>query len=61
MTDSDSIHEAYAAKLVGLYEVMFAAYLSAAGDSAKEKKAEAKFAEALALARRVRDRALALL
>jgi glycerol-3-phosphate acyltransferase PlsY len=62
MTDNKAtIETAYADALKGLYAVMLSSYSFAGGDKATEKKADDSFRAGLALAIKVRDRALALL
>jgi hypothetical protein len=61
MKDSEIIQAAYAAALEGLYKTMFLSYVGAGGNEDGEKKADGAFSAGLAVARAVRDRALALL
>ena len=62
MTDDKStIEAAYGDALKGLYKVMMSSYSAAEGNKAVEKKADDSFKAGLALASKVRDRALALL
>jgi hypothetical protein len=60
MNDTETIAAAYADALKLLYKVMTSSYVAAEGNKAVEKKADDAFKAGLELARKVRDRALAL-
>ena len=60
MTDKDRIQEAYEDKLGNLYEQLFNGLLAAQSDKAQVNAAEGRFTQGVALARRTRDRAMAL-
>ena len=61
MKEAEIIQGAFEAAVEGLYKVMFNSYIIAAGSKAEEKKADSAFKSGLAVARTVRDRAIALL
>jgi hypothetical protein len=58
--DQKTIQTAYADALGRLYAVLFDHYVEAGGDTAREQEADQHFTKGLGLARRSRDRALAL-
>lgn len=58
--DKTTIQTAYADALGKLYAALFDQLVQAAGDTAQEQQAEQHFTTGLRLARRSRDRALAL-
>jgi hypothetical protein len=58
--DQKTIQTAYADALGKLYAALFDQYVQAGGDTAEEQQADQHFTTGLALARRSRDRALAL-
>jgi hypothetical protein len=58
--DQKTIQSAYANVLEKLYAALFDQYLEAGGDTAQEQHADEHFTTGLGLARRSRDRALAL-
>jgi hypothetical protein len=58
--DKTTIQTAYADALGKLYAELFDQFVQAAGDIAQEQQAEQHFTMGLSLARRSRDRALAL-
>lgn len=60
MPDTEAIERAYAAALGELYKVMMISYTAAGGNRTVERQADEAFRAGLALARKVRDRALAL-
>lgn len=60
MHDADNIAAAYAEAVKGLFRVMTGSYAAAEGNAAMEQKADAAFKAGLILARKVRDRALAV-
>jgi hypothetical protein len=60
MTDKDMIQQAYEDKLGNLYEQLFNGLLAAQADPAQVAAAEGRFSQGVALARRTRDRAMAL-
>ena len=61
MKDEDQIQAAYSDALKGLYKILMTAYSTADGNKQVEKKADEAFKAGVALARRSRDRAVALL
>ena len=61
MTESDLIKAAYAETIKNIYNVFFDSIAGASGDNVAESHAEQAFQRGIALARRVRDRALALI
>ena len=60
MTDADLIKAAYTDTIKNIYNVFFDSFAGAGGDAVAESHAEQAFQRGIALARRVRDRALAL-
>jgi len=60
MTDADIIQSAYADALKKLFSVYFEALATAAGDAAAEARAASDFGRGVAIARKARDRAAAL-
>ena len=58
--DQKNIQSAYADALGRLYAALFDQYVQAGGDAAEEQQADQHFMTGLGLARRSRDRALAL-
>ncbi|HEY6347295.1 MAG TPA: hypothetical protein VIY49_37880 [Bryobacteraceae bacterium] len=58
--DQKAIQSAYADALGKLYAALFEKYEEAGGDTAQEQQADQQFTTGLGLARRSRDRALAL-
>jgi hypothetical protein len=58
--DQKTIQTAYADALRKLYTELVDQYVQAGGDTAEEQQAEQHFTTGLGLARRSRDRALAL-
>ncbi len=61
MNEEEQIEAAYSDALKGLYKVLMTSYLTADGNKQVEKKADEAFKAGVALARRSRDRAIALL
>jgi hypothetical protein len=61
MNDQDTIKEAYADALKRLYGVLLDAFVAAPQDQHAHDQAKQRFSSALALARKTRDAALALL
>jgi hypothetical protein len=61
MSDREVIQRAYEADLTTIYAVFGSNFTTALGDKQKETEAEAGFQRAVAHARHVRERALALL
>jgi hypothetical protein len=59
--DQTSIQSAYENAIKGLYAKLFEGYTEAGGVAAQEQHADQNFTTGIALARRSRDRALALL
>lgn len=59
--DQKTIQSAYSDALCKLYATLFDQYVQAGGDTAEEQQADQRFTTGLGLARRSRDRALALL
>ena len=59
--DKESIDAAYADTLKNLYKVMLSSYVAADGNKPLEKKADDSFKAGLTMAKKVRDRAFALL
>lgn len=59
--DKEAIEDAYAATLNNLYNVMLDSYIVADGSQPDEKKAADAFKLGLAIARKVRNKALTLL
>ncbi len=60
MKEADIIHEAYASNLKASYAVFSASYLEAAGDKQLQGEAEDRFRLAIANAKKVKERALAV-
>ena len=58
--DQEMIQTAYANALGKLYAELFDEYTQAGGDTAEEQQADHRFTTGLSLARKSRDRALAL-
>jgi hypothetical protein len=58
--DQQTIQTAYAEALGELYATLFDQYVQAGGNTAQEHEADQHFTTGLGLARRSRDRALAL-
>jgi hypothetical protein len=58
--DQKTIQSAYVDALGKLYNALFDKYVVAGGDTAQEQQADQYFTTGLGLARRARDRALAL-
>jgi hypothetical protein len=58
--DQKTIQTAYANALGKLYAELFDEYTQAGGDTAEEQQADQRFTTGLSLARKSRDRALAL-
>lgn len=58
--DQQSIVAAYDDAIKKLYGTLFEQYASAGGDAAQEKLADENFSRGVGLARRSRDRAVAL-
>jgi hypothetical protein len=61
MNDQDTIKEAYADALKNMYGVLFQAFATAPQDQHAQDQAKQRFSSGLALARKARDAALALL
>lgn len=61
MSDREVIQNAYEADLARIYSIFVSNYTTALSDAEKEAEAEEGFQRAVAHARHVRDRALALL
>lgn len=59
--EKETIESAYAAKVKVLYDTMLSSYLAADGNKAMEKKADDAFKAGLAIAKRVREKAISLL
>ncbi len=60
MNDIDTINDAYADAVKGLFRVMMGSYASAQGNESAEKKVDEAFRTGLILTRKVRDRALTM-
>jgi hypothetical protein len=58
--DQQSVLAAYDDAVKKLYATLFDQYIGAGGDAAQEQQAETHFTTGLALARKARDRAIAL-
>ena len=61
MNEHDHIEDAFGSKIKSIFASFFQSYTDAQGDAAKEKKAEDVFRNGITHARRIRERALALL
>jgi hypothetical protein len=61
MNDQDVIIEAYAESLKSLYNVLLVAFVEASQDQKGQNLATQRFSSGLAVARKARDTALALL
>lgn len=61
VNDNQEIEAAYAEAVKALFRVLYASYSTADGNKQVEKKADEAFKAGLAIARRTRDRALAML
>lgn len=61
MKEVDILNEAYAANIKASYAAFSAAYLDAAGDAELQRQAEANFGRDLANAKKVKERALAVM
>jgi hypothetical protein len=61
MSDRETIQKAYEADLARIYAVFAAEYTAALGNGQEEAAAEAGFQRAIAHAKHIRDRALALI
>ena len=61
MPDQKLIQSAYEDAIKALYAKLFNGYLQAGGDDAEEQQLEENFSNGLGLARRSRDRAIALM
>jgi hypothetical protein len=61
MNERECIEDAFGSKIELIFASLFQSYTDAQGDAAKEKKADDVFRNGVKHARRVRDRALALL
>jgi len=61
MNDRDTIEEAYADALRNLYNVLLDAFVEAPQDQKAQSSATQRFSAGLAMARKARDAALALL
>jgi hypothetical protein len=61
MNEMDAVENAFGAKIEVIFATFFQAYTDAQGDAAKRKQAEKAFVHAVAHAREVRQRAIALL
>jgi hypothetical protein len=61
MNDQDTIKQAYADALKKMYGVLLDAFVSAQQDQTAQDQAKQRFSAGLALARKTRDAALALL
>jgi len=59
--DQKLIQSAYEDAIKGLYATLFRGYVEAGAAPAQEQRAEENFSTGVALARRSRDRAIALL
>lgn len=59
--DQTAIQSAYEEALKNLYAKLFEAYITTGGAAAPEQEADGRFTAGLTVARRSRDRALALL
>jgi hypothetical protein len=59
--DQKLIPPAYEDAIKGLYAKLFEGYAEASGDPAKEQQADQHFTTGVGLARKARDRAIALL
>jgi hypothetical protein len=59
--DQKLIQSAYEEAIKGLYATLFRGYIEAGGVAAQEQEAEQNFSAGIAIARRSRDRAIALL
>ena len=60
MQHEEHINAAYAETIQSLYKIMMSSYSFAKGDAQLERKADGAFEAGVALARRVRERAVAL-
>ncbi len=60
MKEADIIQDAYASNLKASYAVFAASYLAAAGDRQLQLEAEERFGLALANAKKIKERALAV-
>ncbi|MBI3228838.1 MAG: hypothetical protein HYZ45_01195 [Burkholderiales bacterium] len=60
MKEADIIHDAYASNLKASYAVFSASYIEAGGDQQLQHEAEDRFRIALANAKKVKERALAV-
>ena len=61
MNDQDTIKEAYADTLKRMYDMLHEAFITASQDQHAQDQAKQRFSSGLALARRTRNAALALL
>jgi hypothetical protein len=61
MNESQAIDSAYSAEIQNLFKVLSASFLTAKGNAAEEKKAEAAFKLGLDLSRKVYGRAKELM
>lgn len=59
--DQKLIQSAYEDAIKGLYSKLFDGYAAAGGDVAQEQQADQNFSKGVELARKARDRAIALL
>ena len=61
MNEMDAVEAAFAAKIEAIFATFFQAYTDAQGDAGKRKQADNAFLRAVAHAREVRQRAIALM
>ncbi len=61
MGDKDYIEEAYSDSIKQVFKVFFQGFANASGDTQKEEVADRAFKVGVVLARKVRDRATAIL
>jgi hypothetical protein len=59
--DQQLVQSAYEYAIKGLYAKLFDGYAAAGGDQAQEQQADQNFSTGVTLARRSRDRAIAVL